>query len=163
MTFKDIIYMSSTAWNKISQTTIINCQNKGLRAEAPEPQPRTSRRRRGYFHGFTAEVAEAEKKFADYQDGLPFTTLMKQCAEINEAPVTQPSLTDEEIQKATENPAVPTDLTAPDKEDDPIPEEEPGVPRNCITLTQAVQYTEQLLHWAEYHNLGICKMLQIRT
>ena len=110
--------MSSTTWNKISQTTIINCSNKGLRGAAPEPQSEPVEEEEDIFHGFTAEeVAEAEKKFADYQDGLPLTTLMKQWAD-KEAPVTQPPLTDEEIQKTTENPAAPTDLTTPDKEDD---------------------------------------------
>ncbi|XP_076306940.1 uncharacterized protein LOC143223209 isoform X1 [Tachypleus tridentatus] len=67
----------------------------------------------------------------------------------------------EKIQKAIENPAAaPTDFTTPDEEedDDPIPEKL----RNCITSTQAVQYTEQLLYWAEHHNLGICKILQIQ-
>ncbi|XP_076310682.1 uncharacterized protein LOC143225345 [Tachypleus tridentatus] len=138
-------------------------QNKGLKEAAPEPQPEPIEEKDDIFHGFTAEeVAEAERKFVDYQDGLPLTTLVKQWAEIDEvAPVTQPPLTDEEIQKAIENPAAaPTDFTTPDEEeeDDPIPEEL----RNCITSTQAVQYTEQLLYWAEHHNLGICKILQIQ-
>ncbi|XP_076370699.1 uncharacterized protein LOC143256837 isoform X3 [Tachypleus tridentatus] len=162
-TVQEKIQKSSIAWNQISQSTIINCWNKGLKEAAPEPQPEPIEEKDDIFHGFTAEeVAEAERKFVDYQDGLPLTTLVKQWAEIDEvAPVTQPPLTDEEIQKAIENPAAaPTDFTTPDEEeeDDPIPEEL----RNCITSTQAVQYTEQLLYWAEHHNLGICKILQIQ-